>query len=198
MTIDSTWLARVNGPVAEAPWATGAVHGRLLLHRRQLREGLEILQDSARTLRGLGMQSALPQTLAWLAEGFQMTGQFERARTTAEEGLDVIRRTGVRSSDPELYRLRGEAMLATRSAGDQHAGDRDGAEASFWAGITVARQQAARTLELRASVSLADLLLNSGRKDEARQILAPVCEAFAINVTSPDLVRARKVLRACM
>lgn len=188
--------ARSHGLVA--PWSTDAVRGWLLLHRRLVSEGLEILQKDAQTLRRMGMHSRLVHTLTWLAEGLLINAQIDDARATAEEGLNVTRRTGVRCCDPELYRLRAEAMLATKTSGVERgptAGDRDAAEASLWAGISVARRQGARTLELRATLSLARLLQQAGRQEEVGRTLAPVCESFAAGIITPDLVEARKLLR---
>jgi hypothetical protein len=181
----------------DALWSNDAVDGWLLVRRGHVADGLQILQESARVLRDIGALSALPQTLAWLAESLLLDGQIDQARAAAEDGLTMIRTTGVRCCDPELYRLRGEAMLGTDPSGSMGLltdRDRDAAEASFWAGITVARQQEARTLELRATVSLARLLIKSGREDEAKRTLAPICDSFADDQTSPDLETARKLL----
>ena len=177
-------------------WSAGAVRGWLLLRRQAVPEGLRFLEDSSRGLRETGAHAGLPQTLIWLAEGLLLDRQIDRARAAAEEGLAVIRRTGARCWDPELYRLRGEALaMGTSGFGEPVTDrDRDAAEASFWAGITVARQQNARTLELRSTMSLARLLLKSGREEEARRTLAPVCEIFGDGVTTPDLRNARNLL----
>jgi hypothetical protein len=195
--VESAWFVDKRSRSLDALWSTDAVYGWLLIRGGRVADGLEILQDSARGLRDMAARSALPQTLAWLAEGFLADGQIARARAAAEDGLTMIRTTGVRCCDPELYRLRGEAMLATGRLGSDGRlteRDRDAAEASFWAGITVARQQEARTLELRATVSLTRLLLASGREDEAKRTLAPICESFADGQTAPDLEDARKLL----
>jgi hypothetical protein len=183
--------------VMDALWSIDAVDGWLLVRRGHVADGLRMLQDSARESRDTGALSALPQTLGWLAEGFLMEGLIDQARAAAEDGLTMIRTTGVRCCDPELYRLRGEAMLATRRSGSDGQltdRDRDAAEASFWAGITVARQQEARTLELRATVSLAHLLIGSGREHEATRTLTPICESFGVDQTAPDLEKARNLL----
>ena len=162
------------------------VQGRLLIRRGGTSEGVERLQGCEQTLRRLGMIGWLPITLAWLAEGYQKNGLTEKALTAAEDGLNLVRRTGMRCYDVELYRLRGEAMMRSR---------KDDAEASFWAGITVARQQDARMLELRVTLSLARLLLASGRDTEARQVMAPVCESFPAGLDVPELEEARKLVR---
>ena len=147
----------------------GAVHGWLLLRRRRIAQGIRILRENAQRLRAASMQSWLPCTLAWLAEGLEMALEIEEALATAEEGLNIVRRTGARCCDAELYRVRGEILMARNRAGTPAAPDRtrDAAEASFWAGITVARQQDSRTLELRTTLGLCRLLRDAGRQGES-------------------------------
>jgi predicted ATPase len=141
----------------------------------------------------MAMQSWLPYTLVWLAEGLLMTGDIEQALAAADEGLNVVRRTGARCWDTELYRVRGEAMIARKPPTDAPLNrNRDAAEASFWAGITVARQQDARTLELRTTLSLSRLLREAGRPEEAIRALVPVCEQFPSTDETPDLDEARR------
>src|SRR5262249_33847200 len=92
---------------------------------------------------------------------------------------------------------RGQAMAAKqRPAAGAGAIDRnrDAAESSFWAGITVARQQDARTLELRTTLSLCRLLIDSGRREEGIRALAPLCEAFRTSDTTRDLIEARRLV----
>ena len=103
----------------------------------------------------------------------------------------------MRCCDAELHRLRSEALTqSSRTASDRSAAarSRDLAEASFWAGISVARQQSAQTLELRITLSLARLLLEAGRDAEAKQTLALICEAFDSSAGTPDLAAARGLL----
>jgi len=176
---------------------TAAVHGWIGVRRRRLVKGLAILGDSIEAQRRLGLQAWLPLTHSWLAEGLLLNTNTDAARTAAEDGLQVVRRTGVRCWDSELYRLRGEAMMAPKrraARANNPAGDRDAAEASFWAAISVAREQDARTLELRATLSLARLLRDSGRQEEAVRTLAPVSETFDSRAVTPDLVEARTLL----
>jgi hypothetical protein len=73
---------------------------------------------------------------------------------------------------------------------------RDAAEASFWAGISVARQQQASALELQITLSLCRLLVESERVDEAKRMLLPLCEPFSGEFETPDLMQARRLLSA--
>jgi tetratricopeptide (TPR) repeat protein len=179
--------------------ATKAVRGWLLARRGRRSAGIALLRGNADTLKQIGAIAYLPQTFAWLAEALHLNGQSDAARAAAEEGLDIVRRTGARACDAELYRLRGEAMLAsTRSPSATLAATaaRDAAEASFWAGISVARQQQASALELQITLSLCRLLVESERVDEAKRMLLPLCEPFSGEFETPDLMQARRLLSA--
>jgi hypothetical protein len=125
-----------------------------------------------------------------------MNAQAEEAVAAADEGLNIVRRTGARCCDAELYRVRGEAMIARKrsTSAAPLSKHRDAAEASFWAAITVARQQDARTLELRATLSLCRLLSDVGRQKEAIRALASVCDQFTSTDDTPDLAEARRLL----
>ena len=195
--LESAKTVRNPTSIQDGVLSANGVRGWMLVRRHRVAKGLAILRESSRTQQRLGLHSWLPLTSSWLAEGLLVNTQADDARSAAEDGLQVVRRTGVRCWDSELYRLRGEAMIAPkRSAGKTNnmKGDRDAAEASFWAAISVAREQDSRTLELRATLSLARLLRDAGRDEEARRTLAPVSEAFENREITPDLVEARTLL----
>jgi hypothetical protein len=179
-----------------APWPPEAVYGWLLVRHNRIGQGVRILRENAHKFRTMAMYSWLPYTLVWLAEGLQINTQFEEALAAAEEGLALVRRTGARWCDAELFRIRGEALMARTSTPATAPPSKgcDAAEASFWASITVARQQDARTLELRSTLSLCRLLREAGRQAEAIRALAPVCELFGKAEGTPDLSDAKKFL----
>jgi tetratricopeptide (TPR) repeat protein len=187
-----------------SPWSADAVHGWLLARRRRVTQGVEILRAQIVELRKLAMDSWLPYSLIWLAESLQRSAHVDEALSAAEEGLGIVRKTGARCCDAELYRVRGEAMVVRQKRLAQHAAatessvsrHSDSAEASFWAAISVARQQDARTLELRATLSLCRLLSEAGRHEEAIRTLKPLCEQFGSAGTTPDLAEARRLLSA--
>jgi hypothetical protein len=179
----------------DAVWPAGAIRGWLLTRRDRDVEGVGLLRTAVRELGSSGLDAWLPCALVWLAEGLLITVRFDDALAAAEEGLSTVRRTGARSCDAELYRVRGEAMRGRGSHCSIGATvDRDAAEASFWAAITVARQQEARTLELRSTLALSRLLCDTGRQGEAVRALAPVCAQFAATDDTPDLAEARALL----
>ena len=180
----------------EGLWAN-AVLGWLLARHGQVAQGVSILKQTLKALHDLGMHAALPQAFAWLAEAYLTKGRALDASRAAENGLEAVRRTNIRDRDAELHRLRGDALRESLRGGSEPAADRnrDLAEASIWAGISVARQQNAVTLEdLRLAISLARLLMESGRDAEARQNTGPILDLVATAADTPDLVVAKALL----
>src|SRR5690606_13498742 len=84
--------------------------------------------------------------------------------------------------------LRGEILLLSTDA------DPDEAEACLQTALAVARHQEARSLELRAAMSLARLWRRQGKTDEARALLAPIYDWFTEGFDTPDLKDAKDLL----
>jgi predicted ATPase len=100
--------------------------------------------------------------------------------------MKVVHDTGERVYEAELYRLRGELLLA-------HTGARDDAEACFHQALTMARCQSATSWELRAAMSLARLWQQQGERQEARALLA-VYDWFTEGFGIDNLQEARALL----
>jgi predicted ATPase len=103
------------------------------------------------------------------------------------EALATLAQSGVRWCEAELYRLRGELLL--RSLAPQGE-----AEACFQQALTVARRQEAKSLELRAVVSLSRLWQRQGKRVEARDLLAPIYDWFTEGFDTADLQDAKALL----
>jgi len=102
-----------------------------------------------------------------------------------------IERTGMRATEAEVWHVRGELLLM---ADRLRSGDADEAEACFDRALAVAREQQARWLELRASVSLARLWQAQGRREEARELLSGIYDWFTEGFDTVDLVEAKALL----
>jgi len=87
-----------------------------------------------------------------------------------------------------LYRLKGEVLLA-RAA--EHHGE---AETCFRQALDVARRQQAKSLELRAAISLSRLWQRQGKRDEARQLLTEIYDWFTEGFDTADLQEAKALL----
>jgi len=139
-----------------------------------------------------------PPELALIAELQHLGGQHAEALTTVEKALAVSARTGVHSSDAELHRLKGEALLARQTEGPRFKVEgahptTDAAEC-FRRALEIARGQEARSVELRAATSLARLLRTQGKNAEARELLAPIYDWFTEGFDTGDLIDAKALL----
>jgi adenylate cyclase len=174
----SFWLAGGNVFRGWALAASGDAGDGLTL----LRQGLD---DWTAT------ESVTYQTcyLGLLAEVLEGMGRIADGCRVVDEALDLVQRTGEGLYEAELHRRRGELLLKQ--------GGRDApidAEGSFQRAMTVAREQQALGLELRAAVSAARLARRRRRGDEARTILEPVCRRVAEGFDSVDYRDAIAIL----
>jgi predicted ATPase len=102
--------------------------------------------------------------------------------------MAFVTKTSERMGEADLHRLKGELLL-TRTPADLAR-----AEASFLDALEVARRQSAKLWELRAARSLARLWQGQGRKQEARDLLAPVYDWFTEGFDTRDLKEAKVLL----
>ena len=98
----------------------------------------------------------------------------------------MMRSGGEHFSLPEIHRIQGKLLLA--------GSDRDAAEAAFREALSIARAQQAKSLELRAATSLAQLWRDQGRRAQAHDILAPVYGWFTEGFDTLDLKEAKAML----
>jgi predicted ATPase/class 3 adenylate cyclase len=126
-----------------------------------------------------------PMRLGFLAEVHAGIGERELALALLEEAIALVTMTKEGNFEAELHRMRGEVLLPR---------DEAAAEASFERSLSIARRQSAKLWELRAAVSLARLWRDQGRRDDARNLLAPVYDWFTEGFATPDLQAARKLL----
>jgi predicted ATPase len=130
----------------------------------------------------------LLRQLTRLAEAYGNSGQAEAGLVVLAEALAVMDTTGDRRYEAEMYRLQGEFLL------QQAVPDTLQAEACFQQALAVARRQQARSLELRAAMSLSRLWQRQGKRDDARELLAPIYGWFTEGFDTADLQEARALL----
>ena len=112
------------------------------------------------------------------------------------EALAAVDKTGERFYEAELYRLKGELLLvrsAENQAVRQSSLQAEG-EACFRQAIDVARQQCAKSLELRAVMSMSRLLQKQDKKEEARKMLVDIYGWFTEGFETADLMEAKALL----
>ena len=123
-------------------------------------------------------------SLALLAEACGKVGNITEGLTVLAEALTVVGETGICIFEPEMHRLEGEFLLAL------DPGKVAEAEACFSQAVAIARRHQAKSLELRATMSLARLWQQQGRGNEAYAALAAVYGTYTEGLTTPDLVDA--------
>jgi predicted ATPase len=126
-----------------------------------------------------------------VAAALGKAGQLEAALDTIGQGLAMADKTGEQWSKPELLRQQGELLLM---GGDESVAAKG--ELLIRQAISLAETQHAALWQLRAAISLAKLLRQRKRVDEAREILGLVLDKFVEGVDAPDVSEAKQILAA--
>ena len=115
-------------------------------------------------------------------------GQPDDARRCIDDAIDKVERSKEKWCEAEVHRIAGEIALKSP------APDAAKAEAYFERALAVARQQQAKSWELRAAMSLARLWRDQGQVQQARELLAPVYGWFTEGFDTRDLKKAKVLL----
>jgi adenylate cyclase len=185
-------LARELGTPQLVAWGT-ILQGWVLTVQGEVAEGLAHIQEGLHARQARGMELTRPMYLALLAEAYGRHGQPEEGLRGLAEALRLVEKNDERYFESELYRLEGE--LRYQAAGAWLVMDVT-PEASFYRALDVARQQQAKSLELRAATSLARLWQSQGKRREAYNLLAPVYDWFTEGFDTADLQAAKALLEA--
>jgi len=163
------------------------LHGQTLARLGRTDEAIAEIKDATAAFEATG--AMVPGWLyAALGLAYQAARQPAEGLSVVEKALQLGDRTGDAEAKSELYRLKGELLLML------HPTDAAQAEVSFRAAIDTAREQSAKLPELRAVVSLAQLLRDTSRRDEGRAMLAQVYNWFTEGFDTADLKGAKALL----
>ncbi len=174
--------------------AGGAIRqGWILIEQGQAEEGIAQMRQDRAAFRATGATVERPRSLADLAAAHGKVGQIEEGLTLLAEALALVDKTGARENEAELYRLKGELTLQ-KNPGSGVRSPESAAEECFQKAIAIARHQSAKSLELRAVMSLSRLWQKQGKKDEARQMLAEIYGWFTEGFETKDLQEAKALL----
>jgi len=163
---------------------------------------IEGMRHGLAARQATGTELMRPHLSAQLAEALSKVRQTKEGLRVVEEALAVAHSNGERCYEAELYRLKGELLLmqSTRRAVPQAAtGSRVGraitnAEVCFKESIKIAQRQKAKSLELRAAMSMARLYQNQGKQQEGRLLLAQIYDGFTEGFNTRDLREAKALL----
>jgi class 3 adenylate cyclase/predicted ATPase len=162
--------------------------GWALSEQGQLDEGITLTQQGMAGWRGAGAEIARPWWLALLSQQYSRKGDLEAAMAALDEGFSTIEMSGERLWLPELHRLRGQLLLQMDTKQLQAA------EKHFRSAITVASEQMSKFWELRAAVSLGELLKQRGEDQQAAALVRPLVDGFTEGLETRDLREAGQFL----
>jgi DNA-binding winged helix-turn-helix (wHTH) protein/type II secretory pathway predicted ATPase ExeA/tetratricopeptide (TPR) repeat protein len=187
-----------------ALWKTlaAAVRGWVAVQSGQISDGIAQLEHARAAHSAMEARLFTTYILTFLAEAHLRAGTLDAGLDAVNEGLAVAESTLDRSYWPEIWRVKGELLLAsaprTGGRGRSRATASDGhwqaAEQCLLRAVQVARETEAKSYELRAATSLARAWHARRRNAEARDVLTEPCEWFGASAHSPDLNEARELL----
>jgi predicted ATPase len=177
----------------EQGFALGRARGTLMrgwafAAQGQREEGLAQMCQGLAAFRVTGARAGLALYLGLLAEVYGGAGQPTEGLRTLAEAIAVMYQHGLYGFEANLHWLKGELLLA------QLPGSAPEAETCFQQALDVARRQEAKSLELRAAMSLARLWQRQGKRQKAHDLLAPVYGWFTEGFDTADLQEAKSLL----
>ena len=161
--------------------------GWLLVQDGAVQAGLAEMEESIQNSKDANNYFNMPYYLSVLAQGYAQVGQFDQALATIERANRFADELGDLLWKAEILRMRGEYRLHLWQSEEE-------AESYYHSALDVARQQGAKSLELRAATSLARLWQQQGKSTEAHLLLAPIYSWFTEGFETPDLQAAKTLL----
>jgi DNA-binding winged helix-turn-helix (wHTH) protein/predicted ATPase len=170
--------------------AARIVRAWALIGRGDDAEAAEQMRQGLAAWKATGAELMRPHFLALLAEAYAAANQHEQALQILDEALALAESTGEGMYEAEVWRLRGEHILAAGKTG----ANVEAAEACFGRALAIASRQGARSLELRAATSLARLQRDHGKQAQAEDLLLAIYEQFEEGFDTPDVNEAQELL----
>jgi len=155
-------------------------------------QGLAEFSQGLSAYKATEIELSLTFFLALFADALTTAGLCDQAMDSLNEALALAERTGERYYESELHRLKGELILKTNDSDISSLSAQ--AEAAFRSAIQVSRQQTAKSLELRAALSLARMWQRQGEPARSRQMLAETYGWFTEGFDTADLRDAKALL----
>jgi predicted ATPase len=175
---------------AAAWWKAVALQmrGSLFSLTGKAADAVEMIASGLTAQRSTGAISLIPPRKSDLARAYADLGRFEDAWRCIDDAMVAIETTKDKWWEAEVHRVAGEIALKSLEP------DAATAVAYFEHALTVARQQQAKSWELRAAMSMARLWRDQGKRDEARDLLAPIYGWFTEGFDTRDLKEAKALL----
>jgi len=171
-------------------WFSGfnqTIQGWALAEQGQVEEGIDQIEQGMAAWLTAGGEMLRPFFLGLLAEAYGKIGQNGKALRLLAEAMAAVEKTEERWWEAGLYRLKGELLLMQGESETE-------VEGYFQKAIELARRQQAKSLELRAVMSLSCLWQKQGRQEEALKMLAEIYGWFTEGFDTKDLKEAKALL----
>jgi len=165
-----------------------AVRGWIFTETGKASDAVRAITSGITSLRPTGAILYEPWHLWYLAMAYAELGQPDDARRCIDDAIDRVERSNEKWCEAEVHRIAGEIALKSP------APDTEKAQKYFERALTVARQQQAKSWELRAATSMARLWRDQGKRDQALDLLAPVYGWFTEGFDTLDLKEAKALL----
>jgi predicted ATPase len=151
-------------------------------------DAVQMITSGIAALQSMGATLWTPWFLSQLAIAYAELARLDDAWRCIGEAMTAVEQTKERWCEPEVNRIAGEIALKSPVP------DAAKAQAYFNRALAVARQQQTKSWELRAATSMARLWRDQGKREEARELLAPVYGWFTEGFDTLDLKEAKALL----
>jgi predicted ATPase len=168
--------------------AFGIIHQSMAALLGNASNAVQETASAINAYRSMGSTLNVPEWLGRLANAHAQLGQIDDAWRCIGEAMTIMDASGETWCEAELHRIAGEIALKSSEP------RRTEARGYFERALTIARQQQAKSLELRAAMSLARLWRDQGKREQARELLAPVYGWFTEGFDTRDLKEAKALL----
>jgi predicted ATPase len=173
------------GALAKLGWA--------LVEEGSIEEGIAKILQGLDAQKNRGGELGRHENFVILAQAYGRAGQPKEGLRVLADAITLVHHNEELHCEAELYRLKGELLLQSGIEGLEFAEE---AESCFHQALTVARRQQAKSLELRAVMSLSRLWQHQGRQVPAHQMLAEIFGWFTEGFDTLDLQEAKALLEA--
>ena len=151
-------------------------------------DAVQLITSGMTTWRSTGARLWAPLRMSHLARAYADLGQFDDAWRFIGDAMTVVETAKERWCEADILRVAGEITLMSPEP------DAAKAEAYFERALAVARKQQAKSWELRGAMSMAQLWRDQGKRQQARNLLAPVYGWFTEGFDTLDLKEAKTLL----
>jgi predicted ATPase len=153
-------------------------------------DGAQLITSGMTALRSTGTTVETPWYLSHLANIYAKLDRFDDAQRCMSEAMMAIETTKERWFEAEANRIAGQIVLLSPELNAVKA------QEYFERALEIAREQQAKSWELRAAMSMARLWRDQGKRQQARELVAPIYGWFTEGFGTPDLKEAKALLEA--